>query len=98
MWKDVSQSTDHANQRVPGPDALIKSVSGAAISENDGMKVQKKFAIPKNERRCLTVSGAGHSTNAATLDSVGALPAAEILNPKNSTCLRNNFVLHFLCH
>jgi len=39
------------------------------------------------------VSGAGHSTTAATLDSVGAQPAAEILNPRNSTSLRNNSVL-----
>jgi hypothetical protein len=47
MWNDVSQSTDHASQRVSGPDALSKSVSGAAISENNGMKVRKKSPYPK---------------------------------------------------
>ena len=59
MLNAVSHSTDHAILRVPGPDAFNKSVRGAAISEKDGIKVRKKFAIPKNERRCFTVSGAG---------------------------------------
>jgi len=31
------------------------------------MKVRKKFAIPKNERRCFTVSVAGHSTTTVNL-------------------------------
>jgi len=84
MLNAVSHSTDHAILRVPGPDAFNKSVRGAAISEKDGIKVRKKFAIPKNERRCFTVSGAGQSTTADTLDSVGDQPSAEILNPKNS--------------
>jgi len=71
MLKDVSHSTDHAILHVPAPEAFSKSVRGVAISEKDGMKVRKKFAIPKNECRCFPVSGAGHSTTAASLDSVG---------------------------
>jgi len=85
MLNAVSHSTDHVILRVSEPDAFNKSVRGAAISEKDGMKVRKKCAIPKNERRCFTVSGAGHSTTADTLDSVGDQTSAEILNPKNST-------------
>ena len=56
------------------------------------MKVRKKFAIPKNERKCLTVSGAGHSTMAATFDSVGAQPSTDNRKPKNSTSDRNSSV------
>jgi len=93
ILKAVSHSTDHAILRVPGLVALSKSVRGAAISGKDGMKSRKKFAMPKNGHRCFTVSGAGHSTTAATLDSVGDQPSAEILNPKNSSCLRKSSVL-----
>jgi len=50
------------------------------MSEYKGMKVRKFFAIPKNERKCLTASGAGHSTMAATLDSVGAQDDARALH------------------
>jgi len=85
MLNAVSHSTDHAILRAPGPDAFNKSVRGAAISEKDGMKVRKKFAIPQSERRCFTVSGAGHSTTADTLDLVGEQPSAKISNHKNST-------------
>ena len=63
---------------------------GAAISEKRGMKDLEKLAIPRNERKCLTVSGAGHSTTVAMLDSVGAQPLADILNPKNSTSVQKS--------
>ena len=71
MLNAVSHSTNHAILHVPGPDVFNKSVRGAAISDKDGMKVRKKFAIPKNERRCFTVSGAGHSTTADNLGLSG---------------------------
>ena len=57
MLKAVSHATDHAILRLPGPEALSKSVMGAVISGKDGMKVRKKFAIPKNERTCFHCLG-----------------------------------------
>ena len=79
MWNALSHSTEHAILCVPGPDVFNKSVRGDSISEKDGMKVRKKFTIPKNKRRCFTVSGVDHSTTADTLDSVGDQPSVEIL-------------------
>jgi len=64
-------------------------MSGATIPEKDGIKVREKFAVPTKERRCFTVSGAGHSTTAVTLDSMGTHPCAEIVNPKNSTSVQS---------
>jgi len=54
------------------------------------MRDLKKLAMPKNKRKCLTVSGAGHSTTVAILDSVGAQPLAHVLNPKNVIRLRED--------
>jgi len=62
------------------------------MSEYRGMNVREKFAIPKNERKCLTVSGAGHSTMAATFDAVGAQPSLDNRKPKNSTSDRKSSV------
>jgi len=62
---------------------------GAAISEKDGMKVREIFAVHTKERRCFSVSGAGQSTTAATLDLVGAHPCAENVNPKNSISVQS---------
>jgi len=70
---DSWHSTDHVKAFLL-VEFLGKSVRGAAISEKRGMKDLKKLAMPKNERKCLTVSGAGHSTTVAILDSVDAQP------------------------
>ena len=73
---------DHCRVWRPPLVSLSSSVSGADMSEYRGMKVRKKFAIPKNERECLTVSGAGHFTMTATFDSVGAQLSADEGNPR----------------
>ena len=67
-------------------------------SEYRGMNVRKIFAIPKNERKCLTVSGAGHFTMTATFDSVGAQPSADNRKPKNWTSDRKRTLnQEFMC-
>jgi len=42
------------------------------------MNKRKKSAIPRNERRCFTVSGAGQSKTADNLDSVGDHPCGDV--------------------
>ena len=91
--KAVSHSIDQCIVRAWDPESFSKSVKGATISEKHGMKDRKKFAIPKKERNCFTVLGAGHSTTAAILHSVGAHLSPDTLKPRNSTPRQNNSVL-----